>query len=254
MDTPAFEVDRRMIMRLGLATGLASLVGGCASGGGGYASADTPSPLWPEGLGKDAAGGSKAPIIVGRETPQTLPNQTPAGPVAGVMPRSAWTREGVMASRANPMASVRRITIHHAAIDSTDLRTADDVIARLRSIRRDHMNRRPEPFADIGYHYVIDPQGRVWEGRPLRYQGAHVAEQNESNLGIMLLGNFTYQQPTNSQINALDSFVGQQMRRYGVPVSRVYTHRELGKSTCPGVNLQNYMDRTRGSGGRLRNA
>jgi hypothetical protein len=35
--------------------------------------------------------------------------------------------------------------------------------------------------ADIGYHYTIDPTGRIWEGRPVQYQGAHVKMNNEHN-------------------------------------------------------------------------
>ncbi|XVJ58760.1 MAG: N-acetylmuramoyl-L-alanine amidase [Tepidisphaera sp.] len=251
LEVASFEVDRRTMLQLGLLGGVGAALsglGGCAGGGGGTAL----GPRFDEGLAKP----SRSSIAISPLPPQQSPSPAPdpGTVVTGVIPRSAWTTSAVITSRCNPMNGVNRMTVHHAAIDSSDLRTADDVKRRLASIRNDHVNRRPEPFADIGYHYVIDPQGRVWEGRSTKWQGAHVADRNEHNLGIMLLGDFTRQRPSTSQLNSLDSFLSQQMKRYNIPVGRVYTHRELGKSACPGPNLQRYMDQTRSGGGRLRTA
>jgi hypothetical protein len=243
-----FEVDRRTLLQAGALGGLAALLGGCAGGGGVAANDTAPGPIWREGLKPGES------LRIASPTPGKaaggLPSE-PTTPVTGVIPRSAWTNSAVITSRCHPMNGINKITIHHAAVDNSDLRSAEDVKRRLLSIRQDHINRRPEPFADIGYHYIVDPQGRVWEGRPLKWQGAHVADRNDNNLGVMLLGDFTKQTPTNAQVNAMDAFVAQQMQRYRIPVSRVYTHRELGKSTCPGANLQRYVDSSRTSG-RLR--
>lgn len=122
----------------------------------------------------------------------------------------------------------------------------------LRGIQGDHMGRKDhnngKRWADIGYHYVIDPQGRIWEGRPTNLQGAHVKDTNEHNLGIMCMGNFDQQAPSAAQVAALDAFVVDQMRRYRVPITRVYTHQELNRSACPGRNLQAYMLQTRRTG------
>jgi hypothetical protein len=171
------------------------------------------------------------------------------------MPRSAWTRAGVANPRdINPMNGIRRITVHHDGMPPVDLRGDGDVRSRLEQIRRAHIARREGPFADIGYHYIIDPQGRVWEGRSIRYQGAHVKDNNENNLGIMLLGHFNHQRPTPHALAALDRFVGTQMARYNVPLARVYTHQEINPTECPGYHLQRYMVQTRGRGGTLASA
>ena len=146
------------------------------------------------------------------------------------------------------MNGVRRITIHHDAIPAHSLRTQSDAIARLNSVRQSHLK---EGWADIGYHYVIDPQGRVWEGRPLTFQGAHVKDNNEHNIGVMCMGNFDQQRPTSNQIASLDGFVAVLMRRHRIPANRVYTHQEIMATRCPGRNLQNYMLATRGRGGRM---
>jgi N-acetyl-anhydromuramyl-L-alanine amidase AmpD len=91
---------------------------------------------------------------------------------------------------------------------------------------------------DIGYHFIIDRAGRIWEGRPLIYQGAHVKDENEHNLGIMTLGNFDRQSPTTAQLMTLQHMLAYLRHQYSVPVSKVYTHQELNPTACPGLHLQ----------------
>jgi hypothetical protein len=97
----------------------------------------------------------------------------------------------------------------------------------------------------------VDPSGRVWEGRSVLCQGAHVQDNNEHNLGIVVLGNFEQQVPTPAAIHSLDRFVASQMSRFNVPLRRVYTHQELRRTACPGRNLQRYMLASRSRGGNL---
>jgi hypothetical protein len=186
-----------------------------------------------------------------RATP-VRPSPVPPAPgvdvPGGVIARSEWARGQPIPARMTPARPYWRITLHHdgmGAFTTTDRAAA---AARLEQIRHSHLHRRGEPFGDIGYHYLIDPAGRVWQGRPLNWQGAHVARTNEGNLGICCLGNFMVQRPTEAQLAALDQFVASQMRQYRIPVNHVYTHRELGKTECPGDNLQPYINDARRSG------
>ncbi|MBL8990521.1 MAG: N-acetylmuramoyl-L-alanine amidase [Phycisphaerae bacterium] len=192
------------------------------------------------------------PLGVGSRPGSVPPPYEPPAPLPppGVMPRSTWTRAGVARpSEINPMGGVRRITIHHDGMTVFTSTSQGDAAARLEQIRQSHVAGRK--WADIGYHYIIDPAGRVWEGRSVRYQGAHVQDNNENNLGIMMMGNFDLQRPTAQQQGALDRFVASQMRLHRVALSRVYTHQEIKPTACPGRNLQTYMVSTRRSGGRL---
>ncbi len=182
-------------------------------------------------------------------SPGPAPTPAPVGTPPGVIPRSRWTQSRTIAALANPMNGISRITVHHTAVVSTSVRTESDAITMINSTRNAHLRRG---WADIGYHYVIDPQGRIWEGRPLSWQGAHVEATNEHNLGIVLLGNFDRQTPTPAALSSLDSFLVDSARRYRVPVNRIYTHRELKPTECPGTSLQRFMVATRGSAGRVR--
>ncbi len=183
--------------------------------------------------------------------PITRGPAAPVGLPTGVIPRSRWAKYGPDPSLADAMRGIDKITIHHDGMPPQTLRGPDACAAQIETIRRGH---RGNGWADIGYHYIVDPDGRVWEGRPIALQGAHVKDQNPHNLGVLVLGNFEEQQPTPQALAALDRFVAAQMRQYRVSLNEVYTHQELAPTACPGRNLQRYMERTRARGGPLASA
>ena len=95
-------------------------------------------------------------------------------------------------------------------------------------------------WIDIGYHFVIDPAGNIFEGRPILAEGAHVLSHNPGNIGISILGN--YHPPSTDEVTrtSLDSFVsvGSYLKdTYAVNVSSFYAHRDIGNTDCPGDNL-----------------
>ncbi|MFN0131376.1 MAG: peptidoglycan recognition family protein [Phycisphaerales bacterium] len=235
--------DRRELLRLGLVASAGALLAGCQRQG-----------RW-KPLSKAELEGPPTRPLAGGSGRRTMPTGSTA---SGVIARREWTQAQPAMALINPMNGVERITIHHSAIASSGLRSKTDSARMLESIRRDHTGSRTDAsgrnWADIGYHYIIDPSGRVWEGRSVVYQGAHVRLNNENNLGIMMMGNFEEEQPTAEARAALDGFVGSQMKRYGVPVSRVFTHQEIMPTACPGRNLQRYMLATRGGRGALARA
>ncbi len=159
--------------------------------------------------------------------------------------RSSWNPVPVIASRLDPMGKPWRITVHHSAMYMRDKSTGA-AAAAIRNIQYDMIKNRG--FGDIGYHFLIDPAGRVWEGRDVKWQGAHArGEHNKGNIGICVLGNFVRggegQMPTEAQTRALKDLISGLMLRNGVSVDNVYTHRDFVQTDCPGPLLQNAMDR-----------
>ncbi|MDX2115149.1 MAG: peptidoglycan recognition family protein [Planctomycetota bacterium] len=215
---------------------LAALLSGCGSGTK-TASAE-PGINWPNrDLHYPKPPSPKA-------QPKTPPKAGPALPT-NIISRSEWASGAPIPSRMDPAQPYYRITIHHDGMDAFTSTDRGAASARLEQIRRAHLDRG---FGDIGYHYLIDPAGRVWQGRTLEWQGAHVKATNQGNLGVCMLGNYMEQQPTDTQLAALDRFVNSQMRTYRVNVGRVYTHRELGPTECPGNFLQPRINALRTSG------
>jgi len=236
------SLSRRNVLLAAL--GLA--VTGCAATGASRSAGARPKPIWPSDVKRPTPASAGRRAAYRRPAaPQPVPlGTTPATHAAvGVLPRKNWTRHGIASRNINAMNGVKKITIHH---EGWTLFTTTSLTAthnRIEKIRQTHT--RDRGWADIGYHFIIDRQGRIFEGRSLAYQGAHVKENNPNNLGILVLGNFEKQQPSAKQVAALGQFTQQMMRTHRVPASHVRTHREIKPTECPGRNLQAQVDKLR---------
>lgn len=157
-----------------------------------------------------------------------------------IRPRSEWNAAPVDKRNVEPMTTVHRLTIHHSAMYFRDVRPTT-CAAQLQQIQKDHMQNRG--YGDIGYHYIIDPSGRVWQGRDLRYQGAHASGSNNlGNVGICLLGNFVRgkkgQGPTDAQVQAMRQLVAAVMQRYHFGPEGVFCHSDFKATDCPGPLME----------------
>jgi hypothetical protein len=56
---------------------------------------------------------------------------------------------------------------------------------------------------DIGYNWLIDPNGFLYEGRPDNYQGAHFSCINQNTVGICVIGDYTLVQPSQAALSTL---------------------------------------------------
>ena len=211
--------------------GSAVLLGGCATSGPSD-SRLLPGLVWGPDSGEDEVQDTAAAKLA-------VPS--------GVIARSRWAKGSPIPSRMNRMRPVKRITVHHDGMSIYTATAWNDTASRLETIRSSHLRRTPEKFGDIGYHFAIDPSGRVWQCRPLSWQGAHVARQNQGNLGIVVLGNYDKQTVNAKQQAALVRFMRVCMKQYKVPVSKVATHQEMDATACPGRSLQAFMVRARRS-------
>jgi len=221
---PIFPATRRAFL-----LGSMAFLAGCASTG---STNGLPSMIWSDPVS------SSNPISATPAVPGSL----------DVISRSTWARGMPIPGNMNRMTPVQRITIHHDGMTAFTTTSRSSAAARLERIRRGHLSRGPQRWGDIGYHYAIDPSGRVWECRPLTWQGAHVKNQNPGNLGILVMGNYDDQSLTLVQKRAVLQFVSDRMRAYGLPASRLHTHQELAPTACPGRSLQAFMVSARSNG------
>jgi hypothetical protein len=196
-----------------------------------------PGPVWP-------AAGDEVPSA---PPPPKAAAAAPSTTMPGVIARSAWAKDRATNSLMNRMLPVRYVTVHHDGM--TPFFSADTAssAARLETIRRSHRNKG---WGDIGYHFAVDRDGRVWQGRDMAWQGAHVKDHNEGNIGIVCLGNFDLQAPSPKQVAALQQHIARLMKQYRVPTARVLTHQEWpsAATACPGRNLQSFVASARHTG------
>lgn len=158
--------------------------------------------------------------------------------------RSEWTTAPLDLTRIVPMGVINRATIHHSGLNKPF--TADswkETTKQLDAIREFHTASNQRNWADIAYHFLIDRAGRIWQGRPLAYQGAHVKNHNEHNCGIVLLGNFDLQRPSAVQLTHLELFLGYMRSLYHFGAEDIYMHGELADAgtDCPGQYLKTWV-------------
>lgn len=129
-----------------------------------------------------------------------------------------------------------RISVHHDAMEWKGRHDFVSARERLRKIQRAHIQRG---WDGIGYHFAIDGRGHVWQCRPLKYQGAHVRGENTRNLGILVMGNFEVQHPTQNQLKSLEKALQIFHEAYKIPGFRIKGHKEYASAAtlCPGKNL-----------------
>ena len=157
--------------------------------------------------------------------------------------RSKWTTMAPDPWRLRHGGEFDRVTVHHAGSIMDQAAPWERVRLCIEGILADH---RARNFGDIGYHFLIDFDGRVWEGRSLAYEGAHTSGQNQRNVGVMLLGNFEEQEPTPTQIKGLHAFINVIRDHFRIKQHRIYGHRDLGQSLCPGERLYAEILKLRG--------
>jgi N-acetyl-anhydromuramyl-L-alanine amidase AmpD len=84
-------------------------------------------------------------------------------------------------------------------------------------------------FSDIGYHYVILPDGTVEIGRPLWRAGSHCQGHNLDSVAICLVGLKAFGMP---QFDALRPLLMKLKRDF--PRATLHGHREFNPGkTCP---------------------
>lgn len=172
----------------------------------------------------------------------TLEAQVPVGlrtarKPAGLVPRSEWS--GGMKPNPNKMTrherAFERITVHHSA---TEARTTSP-----KGILRYHL--MDKGWGDVGYHYLIDAEGTIYEGRSLTYQGAHAGNHsatgqnlNPGRIGVCLIGDYDKGPVPVRAWWALERLLGELMDIHGLDGCNVEGHKHAGASTeCPGEFL-----------------
>jgi hypothetical protein len=157
-----------------------------------------------------------------------------------VLPRSAW---GAQAARCNgAVHAPKRITIHHTVTANGDTNPA----GTLRQIQSFHQGTRG--WCDVGYHFLISADGRIWEGRPVDRTASHVANNNTNNVGIAFIGTFTTTAPSQAQIAAAAALVSELRAQYGI-TEAIHGHRHYGGTECPGGALNQVLPMIDGKGG-----
>lgn len=178
----------------------------------------------------------------------------------------------VWPSQHNPLQT---LTVHHTATANGE--TGETAAARVRSIYRYHAVDRG--WGDIGYQYLVDASGVVYEGRwsgaasgscasgsdgsdfahadnGEMVGGAHVGGYNSGNMGVSLLGTFTQSgvAPAAAAVDGLETVLTELGTRHGLdPQGTVdYLNPVNGyRRTVPTISAHRDWEATECPGDRL---
>ena len=181
-----------------------------------------------------------------------------------IISRSEWGADESMRTGTPEFASISKLIIHHTDTQNDD----PDPAATVRAIYAYHT--QGNGWNDIGYNFLIDESGRIYEGRYARTYpagqkptgeneagdgvvGAHALNANRGSVGVALLGTFDSRQPTDAAVNALEDLLGWEADHHSIDAfgatpyamgdgttrsfGNISGHRDSSSTDCPGDAL-----------------
>jgi hypothetical protein len=167
----------------------------------------------------------KSPLI---NTVRPLKPHQALVPKPVVMSREAWRARPPKAEYT--VHTPDGIVLHHTWKPSAAQYQKDGTI---RGIQNYHMD--DNKWSDIGYHFLIGPDGVIYQGRPETVVGAH-STPNTGKIGICLIGDFDPGQDpvTAESYAALLDLMTWLTSEYGISTQEFYGHRDYSTKSCPG--------------------
>jgi hypothetical protein len=164
--------------------------------------------------------------------------------------RAQWGANEKLREQTKPdYGTIKTGFIHHT-VNANDY-TAADVPALIRGIYAYHVVSRG--WRDIGYNFLVDRFGRIWEGRyggvgsPV--VGAHTKGYNDVSFAASAIGNFEIAQPPQAVLDAFARLFAWKLSLYDIRatatglkvkskvLNAINGHRDVGRTACPGKYL-----------------
>lgn len=163
-------------------------------------------------------------------------------PPPALTSRTQWCPDGSCLPHPSPEPVFpSHLIIHHSAGSNN----SSDWAAVVRSIWNFHVN--GNGWSDIGYNWLVDPNGVVYIGRGDNILGAHFCGKNSNTLGTCMMGDFTSVTPTENALSSLASLYAwkacvEDIDPKGTSfhpasaaiIPNVSGHRQSCNTSCPG--------------------
>jgi hypothetical protein len=132
------------------------------------------------------------------------------------------------------------ITIHHAGELWTYKTTPDQFVRNMQA-----WGQRDKNWPDLPYHFLIAPDGRIFEGRPIEYEPeSNTKYPLSGNIGVEMMGNFNAQRPSPQQLQSCVALVAWLAQEYGIDADHIRGHKDAapGQTDCPGKDFYRYLE------------
>jgi hypothetical protein len=135
---------------------------------------------------------------------------------------------------------ITHVTLHHTG-SPEPLRPEDDPREKLRGLQS--WGARDRNWWDVPYHYLIDLDGRIYEGRDFHFMGeTNTTYDPEGHFLISVIGNYGRQEATPAQIEAIADLMAWALSQFDLPLDRIGGHYNYADTDCPGKNLRKYLE------------
>lgn len=115
---------------------------------------------------------------------------------------------------------------------------------KIAEIRRWHIEERG--WSDIGYHFLIDRDGKVGLGRPVERVGAHVFGRNENTIGVSLFGGYDSAETdsfdknyTDKQADSFKELLIKITSQHKIKI--ISGHNQYAAKACPGFSVPKWI-------------
>ncbi|MFD8736913.1 peptidoglycan recognition protein [Streptomyces sp. NPDC059618] len=162
------------------------------------------------------------------------------GPRPAIITRRGWGANENLRERGFLYTkSVKAAFVHHTA--SGNKYSCSQAPSVIRSIYRYHVV--SSGWRDIGYNFLIDKCGNIYEGRAggvaKAVMGAHTRGFNTNSMGIAVIGSFGSTKPTDAALKAISRLTAWKLGLYGAdPRGKTYLKSAGGNLYRKGKNVR----------------
>src|SRR4051812_31866496 len=99
-------------------------------------------------------------------------------------------------------------------------------------------------WPDLPYHFMIAPDGRIFEGRPIEYEPqSNTNYPLQGHIGVELMGNFEEQRPSVPQLKSTVALVAWLCQDLHIDPSQIAGHKDRAEkqTVCPGKDFYRYL-------------
>jgi|GEM_PF-1937018 len=178
-----------------------------------------------------------------------LVNSVQSRETIDIISREEWDADETILDWEPEYEPIEQIIVHHTAGGSNAPVDADAVV---RGIYYFHAVEKE--WGDIGYNFIIDHHGRIYEGRKggLGVVAAHASGNNYGSVGIAIIGDYSEDSPAQNSLKALIELIeyvsyqsdldlsgSHYFNGNNIPV--VAGHRDVNPTECPGDVLYSML-------------
>ena len=132
------------------------------------------------------------------------------------------------------------ITIHHAGVD---YKPGTDPAKFVKNMQG--WGQREKNWPDLAYHFLIAPDGRIFEARSMEYEPeSNTKYPLQGHIGVEMMGNFGTQRVSPRQLESCAKLVAWICQEKNIPTTEIAGHKDraVGQTSCPGKDFYRYLE------------